>query len=255
MGDDSDERSRPAHPVHVDSFEIGRNEVTNVDYLACVSAGMCTPPHWDDETCYVYVHPADGAVPMVLPANRRADLLPVTCVTWNQARLFSAWVGGRQPSEAEWEYAARSRGLDVAFPWGAGPFDCEHASYTGCGLTGPDPVCSHPAGDTTQGLCDMIGNAAELVEDWYHLGHVGAPEDGSSWMEPPGEDRVSRGSAWTSGRRLYTWSRREVADRPSDSVGFRVARDVPTAPCQGVRQCGDENAECTAPEPGCVLVP
>jgi formylglycine-generating enzyme required for sulfatase activity len=255
MGDDSDERSRPAHPVRVPSFEIARAEVSNAGYWSCVSAGACTPPHWDDALCLVYLPPAADVVLAMLPMDRRGDQLPVTCITWSQAKEFSAWVGGRLPTEAEWEYAARSGGLEVNYPWGNSPPDCERCNFNACGLDGLHPVCSHPTGNTGHGLCNMAGNVRELVEDSYHLGYVGAPDDGSAWLVPPGGHPLSRGGGWTSGRHLFTRVRSNGSNQPVDSVGFRVARDVPTTPCEGVQQCGDEDGPCTGPEPGCGLIP
>jgi formylglycine-generating enzyme required for sulfatase activity len=116
-------------------------------------------------------------------------------VDWNQAKTFSAWVGGRLPSEAEWEYAARSAGKDRKYPWGDEDATCERAVISGCG-SATAPVCSKPAGNTQQGLCDMAGNAWEWVQDWYHGSYNGAPTDGSAWESPTGSYRVGRGGSW-----------------------------------------------------------
>src|SRR5690606_17160272 len=44
-----------------------------------------------------------------------------------------------------------------------------------------EPVCGNPDGNTAQGLCDITGNVAELVEDAHHASYEGAPADGSAW--------------------------------------------------------------------------
>src|SRR5262249_48335217 len=89
-----------AHQVHVDGFAIDRKEVTVRDYKACVEAGAC------------------ALDPLVAgPAGYVADALPIVEVTWPEARAFCAWRGGRLPTEAEWERAARGDDARI-WPWG-----------------------------------------------------------------------------------------------------------------------------------------
>jgi formylglycine-generating enzyme required for sulfatase activity len=66
----------------------------------------------------------------------------------------------------------------------------------GCGRNATWPVCSKPAGNTEQGLCDMAGNALEWVQDWHYDSYEGAPNDGSAWESPAGFRRVVRGGSW-----------------------------------------------------------
>ncbi|NNN06846.1 MAG: formylglycine-generating enzyme family protein, partial [Elusimicrobia bacterium] len=192
----SDQSNAQPHQVTVKSFQMAKTLVTNRQYKACVAAGACTAA--DDQG------PAfDG------------DDQPVVGVDWNQAKAFSKWVGGRLPSEAEWEYAARSAGKDWKYPWGDETATCDNAVIAGCGYNATSPVCSKPKGNTKQGLCDMAGNVWEWVEDKYHDSYKGAPTDGSAW-EDAGSFRVVRGGSW-----LFDAARARSAYRYSDDPGNR----------------------------------
>jgi len=174
--------TQPQHQVTVNTFQMAKTLVTNKQYRACVRAGACTPSLSN------------------LPPWYERDTNPVVGVDWNQAKAFSEWVGGRLPSEAEWEYAARSGGKDWTYPWGDDAATCEMAVIKGCTPHGgtPVPVCSKPAGNTTQGLCDMAGNVWQWVQDWYHESYLSAPTDGSAWENPAGYDRAVRGGSYES---------------------------------------------------------
>ncbi len=209
-GPQSDEA--PRHRVTVRTFQMAKTLVTNKQYRACYEAGACPPP---DATRGIAA----------------SDDQPAVNVRWEQARAFSRWVGGRLPSESEWEYAARSGGKDWAYPWGNGMATCDLAVLTdgnerGCGRDASWPVCSKSKGNTKQGLCDMAGNAGEWVQDAYHGSYVGAPADGSAWEGPAGSQRVFRGGAWCSTGPAISDTRRMGRDPnvPYQGLGFRPVR-------------------------------
>jgi len=213
---DSDEQ--PVHSVTVSGFEMTKTEVTVQQYRACVVAGACTAP------------PTGGSCNWNEPGYEDH---PVNCVDWSQAVTFCAWAGGRLPSEAEWEYAARSEGQDIEYPWGDDAATCTYAvmgngSTYGCGTGRTMAACSKPAGNTAQGLCDMAGNVWEWVEDWYHDSYAGAPSDGSAWTGPPGSARVLRGGSYYNFAVSLRVASRNYHD-PSyqgHSLGFRCGRVV-----------------------------
>jgi len=190
----------PYHAVTLSAYKIGKYEVTIGEYQKCVDAGDCNndnneEPHYatvgDHESCNL--------------GTTGNESYPVQCVTWYGAKAYCEWLGGRLPTEAEWEKAAR--GTDGRkYPWGNEPtVSCDYAVmydiYAGCGTGGPMPVGSKEAGKSLYGVYDMIGNVQEWVNDWYDEDYYGSsptsdptgPESGSSV-----DYRAKRGGAWSS---------------------------------------------------------
>jgi len=219
MGSDAgDTTEQPVHSVTVPAFEMTKTEVTIDQYQACVDAEACTLP--DDYTVSSYCNWGGSG----------RGLHPVDCVDWNQAVAFCSWAGGRLPSESEWEYAARSAGQDITYPWGDETATCQYAVMddggVGCGQDSTWAVCGKPAGNTVQGLCNMSGNVIEWVQDVYHFNYFNAPADGSAW-EDSGSIRVMRGGSFYYGEADGMTATTRTNNVPSDRdgvLGFRCAR-------------------------------
>jgi len=235
MGDNASLGAAPAHPVSVPALSMWRTEVTVDEYAVCTNSGGCDEPATvlDDPLCVW----ADGG-----DAQR-----PVNCVTWTQAREFCEFAGGRLPSEAEWEMAARSGGADILYPWGDEAPDCSRAVMVeagvgGCGMGAAWPVCSRPAGNTVDGFCDMAGNVIEWVEDDHHMGLANtggydvdgdgasdAPTDGSAWVDDPrGLYRTQRGGSYQNAAADLSTRYRNAYNTPehwAPRIGFRCAKD------------------------------
>jgi formylglycine-generating enzyme required for sulfatase activity len=185
MGSPEDEGYDDEHPQHtyyLDAFWIDQTEVTNAQYYRCVEAGACEPL----EKC------SDDP-------NYGADDRPVVCVSWDQATAYAEWVGGRLPTEAEWEKAAR--GPDGReYPWG-NEFDGSRLNFCdksclrkwrdtnvddGCEHTAP--VGSYPAGASPYGALDMAGN----VYEWTYSAYKEYPYDSEDGREEVSAEDVVR---------------------------------------------------------------
>ncbi len=217
----------PQHEVTLQGFQMLKTEVTVSQYAQCVDAGVCSEPGGNTHSGLNWERSA--------PKPGRENH-PVNGVDWYQAKEFSEWVGARLPSEAEWEYAARSAGHDIVYPWGNREVTCEYAVVCdpargfGCGTLGTMEVCSRPLGNTTQGLCDVAGNVWEWVEDDYHNSYANAPSDGGAWIDSPRSyARVLRGDSWIGVDPLLCRSAfrgsHSAGDR-YDPFGFRISRDL-----------------------------
>lgn len=216
----------PVHRVTVPAFEITMAEVTKAQYKACVDASVCTEPGEDPDSIFCNWE-----------LSGHWDH-PINCVDWEQAGIFCRWSGGRLPTESEWEYAARSGGEEVEYPWGDEVATCHYtvmdereAGGDGCGRDETWPVCSRPVGNTGHGLCDMAGNVWEWVRDKYYDTYEGAPTDGSSREGVlPGLGRVRRGGGFSaSSPDAFRVSNRAFNGAPTDHsrvLGIRCARDV-----------------------------
>jgi formylglycine-generating enzyme required for sulfatase activity len=206
---------RPRHRVEISGFAMDRYEVTNERYAACVKSGACTRPQLT----------SSGKRPSYFERDEFRRY-PVVFVSWQQAKAFCAWAGGRLPSEAEWELAARGPAPSVrVFPWGDEPADCTKANLGGEGscLGDTDLVGRRTLGASPWGVLDLAGNVWEWTGDWYDPGYYAR----SPISDPRGPSRgtlkVMRGGCWMSGADSLRVSCRkaELPDTWAPNVGFR----------------------------------
>ena len=200
--------AKPIHEVAIKTFSISDTLVTVEQYAECVIKGGCTEPRTGNYCNW-------GV------AGRQRH--PINCVDWDQANQFAKFKNARLPSESEYEYAATSGGKNQKYPWGNEDATSDRAVMSGGSTM---PVCSKPAGNTAQGLCDMSGNVWEWVQDKYQNSYVGAPTDGSAW-EGAGSSRVFRGGSFggaDAGRLRADYRDRGGAGYRYYGVGFRLAR-------------------------------
>ena len=173
--------ARPEHEVRVDSFAVGRTEVTVAAYRRFI---------------------VDRGIPA--PWRQEPDsLLPITGVNYSEALAYCAWKypGGRLPTEEEWEVAARGR-EGFRFPWGnvADPSAANTATQD---QGRPVTVGSFPRGATASGIVDLIGNVWEWTSSPMK-GYPGGPSLPDSLLQ----HRVIRGAAFNAPDSIATASYR-----------------------------------------------
>ncbi len=203
----------PSHTVSLSSYWISRTKITNRMYALCVGVGVCAPP-------------ATTGAGIVYSNPTFADH-PVVGVTWEQAGTYCGWAGGRLPTEAEWEKAARGPGGQT-YPWGNEQPSCDLLNYAGC-VNSTSSVISYPASASPYLALDMAGNAFEWVGDWYGASYYAT----SPIQDPIGAEsgiyRVIRGSGFESDFSQIASAIRRPADPnyTSRDLGFRCVVQQP----------------------------
>jgi formylglycine-generating enzyme required for sulfatase activity len=159
--------------------------------------------------------------------GRRTDV-PVTNITWTDAADYCKWAGGRLPTEAQWEYAARGGKADQKYPWGdkfdpkkANSFDSDRKKFFEL-----VPVTLFGSGNGFN-LHDMVGNASEWVSDFYDAAYFAAPGSAVDPQGPPAAvervERVVKGGAFNGAAKHLRLSVREHKNpaKAENTTGFR----------------------------------
>lgn len=211
-----EENEKPQHRVTISKgFWLGATEVDIAAYQRFVDASggryeMPTAPLWDKK--------------------RRVTNHPITGPSWEEAQAYCSWAGGRLPTEAEWEYAARGGEEDAIYPLNdensrekanfKGEEGNDRARYTAA-VKSYDP--------NGYGLFDMAGNVWEWTRDFYGETYFLSSPAADPQGPDSGEEHVVRGGSWYSDANEHLRiSFRTSFPKGGNLVGFRcVIEDTP----------------------------
>jgi len=206
---DADER--PVRRVYLDAYFMDKNQLTVGEYAKFLEATFHeVPSDWN-------------IMSRAMHQNR-----PVVNVDWADAAAYCKWAGKRQPTEAEWEKAAR--GTDGrTYPWGDEPPTKFHGNMkkevwnNHLGLT---PVGIFEDGKSPYGIYDMAGNVWEWVSDWYDDDYYSTAPLRNPTGPATGLSKVVRGGSWGSGPEGLRSAEREshVPSFQGYGTGFRCAK-------------------------------
>ncbi len=171
MGSDSgDPDEAPVHTVTLSPIRIDVHEATHADFLLFLNdhGNDCDGrPCVDTNGAGVHFYREQAA----WKVEAGYEDVPVVQISWHAADEYCRW---RQwlslPTEAQWEMAGSSEGTRL-YPWGDDLPTCNHANFSDCQSSSPDEVCTRQAGHNREGVCDLAGNVAEWLYDWYDAGY------------------------------------------------------------------------------------
>ena len=249
MGSDFDpirEEERPVHWVEISGFEMGKYEVTNIEYLGFLRImrdkkaikyddGKIT----DINNNRPYLDIDNSKIECVVESDSfwfslddKFEDLPVVGVSWYGAEAFASYYDFRLPTEAEWEYACRGLTTTEYFCGDEAACLPEYAIIKPIvGNTSEQSVHNSGRHANPFGLFDILGNVAEWCNDFYAPNYYGEPPYPDTVSNPCGPasnadwEKVVRGGHFAAIARDCRCARRkyEKIDNSSERIGFRVA--------------------------------
>ncbi|MCF6183310.1 MAG: formylglycine-generating enzyme family protein [Bacteroidales bacterium] len=231
---DADEK--PVRKIKINNFLIGKYEVTNAEY--CIFLNYLKPDvhllrkyidikgHYKDLKCRIYEKDS------VYYAEKGYENLPVIYVSWFGADAYSKFAGGRLPTEAEWEYAAKGGNIFFLLKL--------FRNYLYAGSNKPSTVSwyrdnsenkPHRVGHKKANMAntfDMSGNAEEWCSDWYSSEYYKSSPNENPQGPEIGRMKVHRGGSWYNTPEMLRITNRRASKPVTQNslIGFRIVKDI-----------------------------
>jgi formylglycine-generating enzyme required for sulfatase activity len=219
----------PQHTVTIDSFQISKYEISNVQFtqflndIGASSNGSVAGVLYYDiggQFNHISYSASNG-----FSTDAGYENYPAVNATWNGANAFCQWAGGRLPTEAEWEFAARGGNLSQGYDYAGSNTVGDVAWYQS-----NSGIIVHPSGvklPNELGTYDMSGNLYEWCSDWYSSTYYSVSPQNNPQGPTSGTYKIIRGGSWGSTADLCRVAARlyMMPDQTDADFGFRIARD------------------------------
>lgn len=172
MGYGTSGNTAPVHSVTINSFNISKYEITRGQYIAFLNSyksDVIKDGEYAGQSLFhdqMVKKTSDGTYYL---KNSGYDNLPMVMVTWYCAYEYCKWAGGRLPTEAEWEYAARGGNQTHGYTYSGSNTIDSVAWYNGNSGNSLKSIGQKKANEL--GIYDMNGNAYEWCFDWYNANY------------------------------------------------------------------------------------
>jgi formylglycine-generating enzyme len=226
---DGESDEQPVHPMEISDYHMSITEITNKQFalfLNVYGSHFVRDEPYRNKKMYEVSKGNIIKEENTWIAKKGYENHPVTNVSWYGAFTFCQWAGGRLPSEAEWEYAARGGINNMNDYLYAGSNIADDVSW----YISNSGLVSHPVGQkyaNALDIFDLSGNAAEWCNDWYDSEYYNKTPFIDARGPDSGSGKVVRGGSFLSDE-----SNLRIADRNRllpelfrENIGFRLVID------------------------------
>lgn len=223
MGSLNEKDESPIHNVKISDFYVLNHEVTNAEFVVFLNAKgnkfegnshwISLREKWRDEKCKIYEK--DG----FFRVEKGFENYPVVYVNWYGANAYANWIGGRLPTEAEWEYLAH---LSVENEEFSNDFLKKHAVFKDNSNEMYSKINSKKI--LSIKIYDLFGNLSEWCNDWYSPDYYSYSPRKNPKGASKGVQKVKRGGSWADKFTTFSVTNRRASnpDNHNITVGFRV---------------------------------
>ena len=209
-----DKDETPQHQVTISKpFWMGVNEVRVISYER-----------------YVRESPKERKMPPSVDWNKKwkLDSHPISNINWEDAKAYCEWAGGRLPTEAEWEYAARGGKVNRTYPFDLAEARNKANFYGQKGGVDVWDISTAPVrsfSPNEYGLFDLAGNVWEFVNDWFAPDYYTSSPKVDPQGPPSGKLHVRRGGSFYSDAEKHLRISLREPSKAENNVGFRCVMD------------------------------
>ncbi len=222
----------PVHKVKLSDFYIGKYEVTNKEFVQFLNEKgnqykdhaywINTKGKWRDLICRIFEENNTFKV------EKGYENHPVNFVNWYGANAYCKWKGGRLPTEAEWEYAAKGGYVKTHGHNSLQSPDNNIGDFAWFSANSSNKI--HQIGTKKPnilGIYDMQGSLSEWCSDWYDVQYYSKSKRKNPVNIINADYKVLRGGSWANDKAMLRITNRNALNPNVNKInlGFRIAFD------------------------------